>query len=609
LRDDTARNLRAFLNDSAAGDLRRCAHSKGDLAAMHDTAEGDAPRERAAASSSDEEKKGERKGEKRETFFSDASSSSSAAPRFQGRATAQEQTLRQLQSIRTWSINDFRFTGVLGVGRASTVYRAMHVSTGMDLAIKKLTRSKIETTYEMQQVKNEIAVHSTLFHPAITSFYGSFTDEAGNIYIMLEYAKRGDVYSTLYNKAGVHLDDDENEDDAAAGTRLLSEADVCEVVIGPLVSAVAHLHARDIVHRDIKPENLMMSDDGLGCKLLDFGFAVNTRQHRTSTRLGTPEYMAPEILNSDFETRARARAEGRSTYGKEADCWAIGILAYECLVGHTPFNFAGQEESKSSLNDLMREIREVDFDPRSKRQRVSAGARNFILSCLTLDPKQRLTAEQMLWHPWITEMLVEANTRRTEVAARRRSRREASARAAGGSGSDVAPVPVVLTSLNVRPNSIGGTAGGSLRGDTPWEDKLEPPFGLALGNHGRAPRFGVTPSNQGMLIAGGFPSARYPTTKSMAPAGDFTDLTALRFGASPSAGDLGNFFNSLGGARTSSGGRRSPPANAASRQVSADEERKQHPPQQKKIKSGSFTGRMLRRFQKILSKISFDERS
>jgi serine/threonine protein kinase len=211
-------------------------------------------------------------------------------------------------------------------------------SAGMDLAIKKLTRSMIETPMEMQQVKNEIAVHSTLFHPAITSFYGSFTDEAGNIYIMLEYAKRGDLYSMLYNKAGVHLDDDDDDDgdvdgdggdddDAdAPGTKLISKADVCKCVIGPLVSAVAHLHARDIVHRDIKPENLMMSDDGLGCKLADFGFAVNTRQHRTSTRLGTPEYMAPEILDSDVDAQARARAEGRSTYGQEADCWAIGIL-------------------------------------------------------------------------------------------------------------------------------------------------------------------------------------------------------------------------------------------------------------------------------------------
>jgi serine/threonine protein kinase len=94
------------------------------------------------------------------------------------RAAQQEATIRKMQTLR-WSLNDFRFAEILGAGRASTVFRAQHVSTGMEFAIKKYVASKLGSSYDKQQVKNEIAVHSTLFHPAITSFYGSFQDEVG----------------------------------------------------------------------------------------------------------------------------------------------------------------------------------------------------------------------------------------------------------------------------------------------------------------------------------------------------------------------------------------------------------------------------------------------
>jgi serine/threonine protein kinase len=162
-------------------------------------------------------------------------------------------------------------------------------------------------------------------------------EEVGNIYLMLEYASKGDVFRLLYDKAagGGGGDGDGDSDggdgdgdsDGGGGGNTLSDAEVCERIIGPVVSAIAHLHERDIVHRDIKPENLMTSSSSngsMGCKLADFGFAVNTRQHRVSTRLGTMEYMAPEILHCDPDARARAREEGTHLYGKEADCWAIG---------------------------------------------------------------------------------------------------------------------------------------------------------------------------------------------------------------------------------------------------------------------------------------------
>ena len=377
------------------------------------------------------------------------------------RVTAQENTLRRLQTIRSWKLSDFQLLGILGYGRASTVYRARHVSTGLNMAIKKVEMASFDTHLQRQLITSEISLHASVYHPSITSFFGSFRDERGDVYMMLEYAKRGDVFNMLYDERGAaalwaqtSLTSSSSSAAAAAahhhhgGRLLMSESDVCERILGPLISAVAHLHARDIVHRDIKPENLMVSDDGMGCKLADFGFAVDVSRcpRGVSTRLGTPEYCAPEIfIDIDFQARDGDRrltdrnrfsrpdrsdraVAGRSTrystsatYGKEVDCWAVGIVAYECLVGETPFKYdEPTNAAKMSVDDLMRRIvrGEVDFDPGSKRGDVSAGARDFVSSCLTLDPRARLTAEEMLWHPWITQMVAEAIRKRLSSAAR-----------------------------------------------------------------------------------------------------------------------------------------------------------------------------------------------
>ena len=190
-----------------------------------------------------------------------------------------ENTLRKMRSLR-WRVNDFRFLQTLGYGRASTVYRAVHVTTGMEFAIKKCHAAKMTIACERLRLEKEIAVHSNLFHPAITTFYGSFTDQQGNVYIILEYAKRRDLFNLLYSTP-VRDYDDNSEDHTT-----MTEVDICERVLGPLISAVAYLHDRDIIHRDIKPENLILSNESNGCKLADFGFAVDTSRDNAVTRWG-----------------------------------------------------------------------------------------------------------------------------------------------------------------------------------------------------------------------------------------------------------------------------------------------------------------------------------
>jgi serine/threonine protein kinase len=197
-------------------------------------------------------------------------------------------------------LRDFEFPTncKLGGGRASTVYRVRHVSSGVDMALKCYFRSQLEP-YSLHAIRQEIALHSSMHHPAVTSFYGWFEDERGNIYLVLELAKRGDVFNAVYND-GWNVPADSGRlagaGQRAPGTRL-SESHACRAVIRPLVSAVAHIHAKGIMHRGIKLENVLVTDNGASCKLADFGFAVNFTQHRAVTRLGTLEYMVRLVLD------------------------------------------------------------------------------------------------------------------------------------------------------------------------------------------------------------------------------------------------------------------------------------------------------------------------
>ena len=180
-----------------------------------------------------------------------------------------QETLNTLHSLR-WKFSDFRFMEVLGRGRAWTIYRAVHVSVGMEFAIKKCY---LRTSLERQRLEREIAVHSSIFHPNIARFYGSFRDDEGNWYLILEYAG-GDLYNLLYVRTSSTCDDE----------GVLSEAHVCQNIMGPLVSAVAYLHNDDIIHSDIKPENLIVCDGMVS--LAGFGFVTDLKRHRAITRWG-----------------------------------------------------------------------------------------------------------------------------------------------------------------------------------------------------------------------------------------------------------------------------------------------------------------------------------
>lgn len=151
-----------------------------------------------------------------------------------------------------------------------------------------------------------------------------------------------------------------------------------------LLSAVKYLHDMNICHRDLKPENILFKreNDDTQIKIIDFGLSKKLKTgKRMHKKLGTPYYLAPEILEED--------------YGIEVDMWSIGVIAYVLLCGYPPFYGEGPKDLFRNIYHVSYEFLEEDWSF------ISEEAKDFISRLLLKDPSQRLTIDEALGHPWI----------------------------------------------------------------------------------------------------------------------------------------------------------------------------------------------------------------
>lgn len=169
-------------------------------------------------------------------------------------------------------------------------------------ALKILEKRNVIKTKQVEHTLNEKKILNTTSFPFLTSLVYSFKDNA-NLYIVLEFIAGGEMFTHLVK------------------LKRFSE-NLARFYCAQVVLAVEYLHSLDILHRDLKPENTLIAQDGY-IKISDFGFAKQVPK-RTFTLCGTPEYLAPEIIQS-------------KSYGKPVDWWAVGILTYEMTTGNPPF--------------------------------------------------------------------------------------------------------------------------------------------------------------------------------------------------------------------------------------------------------------------------------
>lgn len=148
-----------------------------------------------------------------------------------------------------------------------------------------------------------------------------------------------------------------------------------------IIAALSYIHSKGYAHRDLKPENLLL-DDNQCLKLIDFGLCAKPKggmDHLLSTCCGSPAYAAPELIC------------GRNYLGAEADLWSMGVLLYALLCGYLPFD-------DDNINLLYKKIQSGKYELPSWLSQDSITLLNDLLQ---IDPKKRITMQQLVYHPWV----------------------------------------------------------------------------------------------------------------------------------------------------------------------------------------------------------------
>ncbi|XP_064593915.1 aurora kinase B isoform X1 [Zonotrichia leucophrys gambelii] len=257
----------------------------------------------------------------------------------------------------SFSLEDFEVGRPLGKGKFGNVYLARERRSGFLVALKVLFKSQVEKEGVEHQLRREIEIQAHLRHPNVLRLYNYFHDRR-RVFLILEYAPRGELYKELQRCHRM---------DATRTATLMEE----------LADALLYCHGRKVIHRDIKPENLLLGLKG-ELKIADFGWSVHAPSLRRHTMCGTLDYLPPEMV------------EDRG-HDEKVDLWCLGVLCYELLAGHPPFESA-------STNDTYRRIRQIDlhFSPH-----IPEGARDLIQRLLRREPGERLSLRGVLGHTWV----------------------------------------------------------------------------------------------------------------------------------------------------------------------------------------------------------------
>jgi tRNA A-37 threonylcarbamoyl transferase component Bud32 len=285
-----------------------------------------------------------------------------------------------------WTKNQFRLIACIQISGGSRVYKAFCIHSNC-IVIIKIYPLKDKTDVERLHLYREITIHGNIVHPNIGQFYVAFK-EMDDVFIVLEYIDGRTIKNILNVK--LHL----------------SEDVAVRMVLFPTMIALMHLHENFIVHRDLKPENIMIDTSG-NLKLIDFGLAFDMSREVTNTRAGTLEYMTPEVLicaskqymkdydadYDDINSVEMSELTCNMRYNVKVDTWGLGVLAYEVLVGVTPF--ASQDPER-----VVDKLLGVKFQCPA---RLSADAQDFIMKCLLFSAQERPNVHQLIMHKWIQQ--------------------------------------------------------------------------------------------------------------------------------------------------------------------------------------------------------------
>ncbi|KAG4952750.1 hypothetical protein JHK85_039149 [Glycine max] len=269
---------------------------------------------------------------------------------------------------KTPNIRDLYTLGrKLGQGQFGTTYLCTENSTSIEYACKSISKRKLISKEDVEDVRREIQImHHLAGHKNIVTIKGAYEDPL-YVHIVMELCSGGELFDRIIQRG--HY----TERKAAELTKII-------------VGVVEACHSLGVMHRDLKPENFLLvnKDDDFSLKAIDFGLSVFFKPGQVFTDVvGSPYYVAPEVLLKH--------------YGPEADVWTAGVILYILLSGVPPF---WAETQQGIFDAVLKGHIDFDSDPWPL---ISDSGKDLIRKMLCSQPSERLTAHQVLCHPWICE--------------------------------------------------------------------------------------------------------------------------------------------------------------------------------------------------------------
>lgn len=261
--------------------------------------------------------------------------------------------------------DNYRIGKKIGESLFSSVRKITHRITGEVRTVKKIHKSNLQTYEENQNFFNEVNILRSIDHPNVIKLYEFYQDDK-NYFLITEYCNGGELFNRIIN------------------TGHFSESIVANY-IRQILSVASYCHERHIVHRDLNPENFLLDTIKTEANLKVFNF--KTAQFfvpgvQMSQKIGSPHYIAPEVLRNDYDHLC--------------DMWSVGVTLYILLCGFPPF---GGKTDKEVLKRVS--IGKFSY-PSPEWDSISYEAKDLLSRMLTIDPSTRITANEALHHPWLS---------------------------------------------------------------------------------------------------------------------------------------------------------------------------------------------------------------